>query len=76
MSVIANKQQLTSHMKGEKKMINQGDYIKVKLLDGTIFEGDVVKVGNNNMVIDDIQAFGDWVFIEFCNIVGIEYCQT
>lgn len=57
-------------------MINQGDCIKVKLLDGTIFEGEVVKVGNNNMVIDDIQAFGDWVFIEFCNIVGIEYCQT
>lgn len=55
------------------KKIIKGDYIKVKLLDGTTFEGVVVKVGSGHMVIDDIHTYGDWVFIEFSNIAEIEY---
>ncbi len=50
-----------------------GDYVMVTLKDGTVFEGDVVRVGADNMVVDDVSAFGDWVFIEFRNIIDIRW---
>ena len=39
-----------------------GDYVVVTLMDGTVFEGEIVRIGNDNIVVDD------WVFIEFMNI--------
>lgn len=48
-----------------------GDYVVVTLMDGTVFEGEIVRIGNDNIVVDDVSAFGDWVFIEFINIRGI-----
>lgn len=65
---------ISKSKEGEIDMVSQSDYIRVKLLDGTIFEGEIVKVGSNHIVIDDVRAFEDWVFIELCNIVEIEYC--
>ena len=50
-----------------------GEYVMVTLKDGTVFEGDVVRVGADNMVVDDVSAFGDWVFIEFRNIIDIRW---
>lgn len=52
-----------------------GDYVKVTLVDGTIFEGELVRLGKDNMVVDDVSAFGDWVFIEFSNIMSVANCQ-
>lgn len=49
-----------------------GDYVVVTLADGMVFEGEIVKIGNDNIVVDDVSAFGDWVFIEFRNIVDIQ----
>ena len=45
-----------------------GDYVVVTLMDGTVFEGEIVRIGNDNIVVDDVTVFGDWVFIEFRNI--------
>lgn len=52
-----------------------GDCIRVTLVDGTIFEGELVRLGKDNMVVDDMTVFGDWVFIEFSNIMSVANCQ-
>ena len=46
-----------------------GDYIKVMLVDGSVFEGDIVSLGVNHMIVDDVRAFGDMVGIEYQYIV-------
>ena len=56
-------------------MVQCGEYVKVLLADGMILEGEVVRVGADNMVVDDVSAFGDWDFIEFRNIVSIAKAQ-
>ena len=48
-----------------------GDFVTVLLADNTIIKGEIVRVGADHFVIDDVIAFGDWVFIEFCNILNI-----
>ena len=48
---------------------NVGDYIKVLLVDGNIFEGEIVSLGVNHMIVDDAIAFGDMVCIEYKYIV-------
>lgn len=53
-------------------MIKCGDYAVVKLADGTVFEGEIVRMGVDNLVVDDKRTYGDWVFIEFYNIVDIQ----
>ena len=47
-----------------------GDFVTVLLADNTIIKGEIVRVGADHFVIDDVIAFGDWVFIEFCNILN------
>ena len=49
-----------------------GDYVKLCLADGTIIEGTVVKMGQDHVVIDEVRAFGDWVWIELVHISDIE----
>ena len=51
--------------------LNVGDYIKVLLVDGNIFEGEIVSLGVSHMVVDDVRAFGDMVVIEYKYIVDI-----
>ena len=51
--------------------LNVGDYIKVLLVDGNIFEGEIVSLGVNHMIVDDVRAFGDMVGIEYKYIVDI-----
>lgn len=51
--------------------LNVGDYIKVMLVDGNIFEGEIVSLGVSHMVVDDVRAFGDMVVIEYKYIVDI-----
>lgn len=51
--------------------LNVGDYIKVLLVDGNIFEGEIVSLGVNHMIVDDVSAFGDMVGIEYKYIVDI-----
>ena len=46
-----------------------GDYIKVMLVDGSVFEGDFVALGVNHMIVDDVRAFGDMVGIEYKYII-------
>ena len=46
-----------------------GDYIKVMLVDGSVFEGDIVSLGVNHMIVDDVRAFGDMVGIEYKYII-------
>lgn len=49
--------------------LNVGDYIKVILVDGSIFEGEIVSLGANHMIVDDVRAFGDMVGIEYKYII-------
>lgn len=49
--------------------LNVGDYIWVMLIDGSVFEGDIVSLGVNHMIVDDVRAFGDMVGIEYKYIV-------
>lgn len=53
-------------------MVKCGDYAVVKVADGTEFEGEIVRIGKDNLVVDDKRTYGDWVFIEFHNIVDIQ----
>lgn len=46
-----------------------GDYIKVLLVDGNIFEGEIILLGVNHMIVDDVREFGDMVGIEYKYIV-------
>lgn len=46
-----------------------GDYIKVMLVDGSVFKGDIVSLGVNHMIVDDVRAFGDMVGIEYKYII-------
>lgn len=46
-----------------------GDYIKVLLVDGNIFEGEIASLGVNQMIVDDVRAFGDMVGIEYKYII-------
>ena len=57
-------------------MIKCGDYAVVSLADGTQFEGEIVRIGNDNLVVDDKRTYGDWVFIEFYNIVNIQVADS
>lgn len=49
-----------------------GDFVIVTLADGTVMQGEIVRIGKDNVVIDEYVVFGDWVFIEFCNILDIQ----
>ena len=49
--------------------LNVGDYIKVLLVDGNIFEGEIASLGVNHMIVDDVRAFGDMVGIEYKYII-------
>lgn len=46
-------------------------YVTIQTYDGTVFEGDVVRVEDNYCVIDDVSAFGDMVVIRYSDILGI-----
>ena len=51
--------------------INIGDYVIVTLANANILEGELVKIGTDFIVIDDVSAFGDWVYVKFYDIVNI-----
>lgn len=51
--------------------LNVGDYIQVLLVDGSVFEGEIVSLGVNHMIVDDVRAFGDMIGIEYKYIVDI-----
>ena len=51
--------------------INIGDYVIVTLANANILEGELVKIGTDFIVIDDVSAFGDWVYVNFYDIVNI-----
>lgn len=52
--------------------LNVGDYIQVLLVDGSVFEGEIVSLGVNHMIVDDVRAFGDMVGIEYKYIIEYE----
>ena len=51
--------------------LNVGNYIQVLLVDGSVFEGEIVSLGVNHMIVDDVRAFGDMISIEYKYIVDI-----
>ena len=51
--------------------LNVGNYIQVLLVDGSVFEGEIVSLGVNHMIVDDVRAFGDMIGIEYKYIVDI-----
>ena len=48
--------------------MNIGDKIKLELLDGTIVTGTIVKIGKDNIVLDNTNVHNDWLFISEDNI--------
>ena len=48
-----------------------GNEVLVTLADGTMLQGYILKIGQDHILIDENVIFGDWVFIEFYNIVNI-----
>lgn len=48
--------------------MNKGDKITLELLDGTVITGTLVKIGKNNIVLDNTNVHNDWVFISEDNI--------
>lgn len=48
--------------------MNIGDKIKLELLDGTIITGTIVKIGKDNIVLDNTNVHNGLVFISEDNI--------
>lgn len=48
-----------------------GDEVVVSLADGTSLQGYILKMGHDHILIDENVIFGDWVFIEYINILNI-----
>ncbi len=48
-----------------------GDEVVVALADGTVLQGYILKMGHDHVLIDENVIFGDWVFIEYINIVNM-----
>lgn len=55
--------------------IGLGSYVVVTVADGTVLEGQIIKMGMDHIVLDEVRAFWDWVFIEKYNIVEIREVQ-
>lgn len=49
----------------------EGEYVAVTLADGTTMRGTVLKVGADHVLIDEDLAYGDWVVIDYVNIVQV-----
>lgn len=49
----------------------EGEYVAVTLADGSTMKGTVIKVGADHVLIDEDYAFGDWVVIDYVNIVQV-----
>ena len=47
------------------------EYVTIQTYDGSIFEGDIVRVEDSYCVIDDVSAFGDMVVIHYSDIIGV-----
>lgn len=48
--------------------MNIGDKVTLELLDGTIVTGTIVKIGKDNIVLDNTNVYNDYVFISEDNI--------
>ena len=48
--------------------MNIGDKVTLELLDGTIVTGTIVKIGKDNILLDNTNVHNDWVFISEDNI--------
>ena len=49
--------------------LDTGDYIKVLIVDSSVFEWVTVSIGVNHMIADNISDFGGRVCIEYKYIV-------
>ena len=49
----------------------EGEYVTVTLADDSTMRGTVLKVGADHVLIDEDYAFGDWVVIDYVNIVQV-----
>ncbi len=47
------------------------EYVAVTLADGTTMRGTVLKAGADHVLIDEDLAYGDWVVIDYVNIVQV-----
>ena len=50
---------------------SEKEYVAVTLADGSTMRGPVLKVGADHVLIDEDYAFGDWVVIDYVNIVQV-----
>lgn len=46
-------------------------YVTIQTYDGSVYEGDIVRVEEEYCVVDDISAFGDMVVIYYSDILGV-----
>lgn len=49
----------------------EGEYVELMLADSSKLRGTVIKVGADHVLIDEDCAFGDWVVIDYVNIVQV-----
>lgn len=49
----------------------EGEYVELMLADSSKLRGTVIKVGADHVLIDEDYAFGDWVVIDYVNIVQV-----
>lgn len=46
-------------------------YVTIETYNGDVYEGELVRVGAEHCVVDDVGAFGDMVVIRYSDIVGL-----
>lgn len=46
-------------------------YVIIQTYSGDVYEGDIVRIGNDYCVVDDIGAFGDMVVIRYSDIMDV-----
>ena len=46
-------------------------YVVIETYSGEAYKGELLRVGADHCVVDDVSAFGDMVVIYFSDIVGV-----
>ena len=55
------------------KKFRCGQFIRVQLIDGMVYEGVIIRMGTDHVVIGDVSGSGNWILIYNVDIMCVLY---
>ena len=55
------------------KKFRCGQFIRVQLIDGMVYEGVIIRMGTDHVVIGDVSGSGNWILIYNVDIICVLY---